>query len=109
MVVLHQLYVALSLCERLLQCGGKPSWALQGCLACVQAHAVFPPSRGLAAQVIRDKITNHSRGFAFVTFAHPHAASWAHAQLNGVTMYGPFAGRALRLGASNRSAAAAEE
>ncbi len=66
-------------------------------------------SQALAVQVIRDKITNHSRGFAFVTFAHPHAASSAHAQLNGVTLYGPFAGRALRLGASNRTAAATEE
>ena len=63
----------------------------------------------LHAQVIRDKITNHSRGFAFVTFSHPAAASCAHAQLNGATMYGPFSGRALRLGPSNRTAAAAEE
>ncbi len=60
-------------------------------------------------QVIRDKITNHSRGFAFVTFAGPHAATCAHAQLNGATMYGPFSGRALRLGASNRSSATGEE
>ena len=82
--------------------------ALQGCLTHVSI-CIISPSRGLAAQVIRDKITNHSRGFAFVTFAHPHAASWAHAQLNSLTMYGPFAGRALRLGASNRTAAAAEE
>lgn len=60
-------------------------------------------------KVIRDKITNHSRGFAFVTFAHSQSAACAHAQLNGATMGGPYAGRALRLGASNRMCGNVEE
>lgn len=61
------------------------------------------------AQVIRDKNSAQSRGFAFVTFAHPQAATNAQSYMNGMTLYGAFGGRSIRVGPSNRASSLAEE
>ncbi|EIE21218.1 hypothetical protein COCSUDRAFT_57128 [Coccomyxa subellipsoidea C-169] len=59
--------------------------------------------------VIRDKNSAQSRGFAFVTFAHPQAATNAQSYMNGMTLYGAFGGRSIRVGPSNRASSLAEE
>jgi RNA recognition motif-containing protein len=61
------------------------------------------------AQVIRDKNSAQSRGFAFVTFAHPHEATYAQSMMNGRTLYGAFGGRSIRVGPSNRACSLTEE
>ena len=63
----------------------------------------------LRAQVIRDKNSNQSRGFAFVTFVHPQAATNAQGYMNGMTLYGAFSGRSVRVGPSNRASTLQEE
>ncbi|CAL8466148.1 g5684 [Coccomyxa elongata] len=60
-------------------------------------------------QVIRDKNSAQSRGFAFVTFAHPQAATNAQSYMNGMTLYGAFGGRSVRVGPSNRASSLLEE
>lgn len=53
-------------------------------------------------QVIRDKVTGMSRGFAFITFEHPQYAQLAMYYMHGVVMQGNFEGRTLRVAPSNR-------
>ena len=53
-------------------------------------------------QVIRDKNSLQSRGFAFVSYSQPHFAAAALQQMNGCLLYGNFRGRALKVGPSNR-------
>jgi RNA recognition motif-containing protein len=53
-------------------------------------------------QVIRDKNSMRSRGFAFVSYSQPHFAAAAMQQMNGVVLYGNFRGRSLKVGPSNR-------
>ncbi len=60
-------------------------------------------------QVIRDKNSQQSRGFAFVTFAHPQTATNAQAYMNGMTLYGAFGGRSVRVGPSNRASSLIED
>ena len=70
----------------------------------VGSHAAWPPDALLPAQVIRDKSSQQSRGFAFVTFTHAAYASFAMTHMNNKELYGPlFGGRALRVGPSNRA------
>lgn len=47
-------------------------------------------------QIIRDKATQSSRGYGFVTFAHPAYATVAMQNMNGQVMYGPFGGQKIR-------------
>eukprot|EP00873_Tetraselmis_striata_P026235 jgi/Tetstr1/446499/TSEL_034027.t1 len=54
-------------------------------------------------QVIRDKVTGMSRGFAFITFEHPQYAQLAMYYMHGVVMQGNFEGRTLRVAPSNRN------
>lgn len=53
-------------------------------------------------QIIRDKPSNVSRGFGFVTFAHPAYATVAMQQLNGQVMYGPFGGHRIKAAPTNK-------
>ena len=54
-------------------------------------------------QIIRDKITKISRGYAFVTFLHPEEAQLAIQNLNGHVLQGPYGQtHMLRVGPSNR-------
>jgi len=54
-------------------------------------------------QIIRDKITKISRGYAFVTFLHPEEAQHAMQNLNGQVLQGPYGHtHMLRVGPSNR-------
>ncbi len=55
------------------------------------------------AQVIRDKSSCQSRGFAFVTYAHPAAATNAQSYMNGMSLFGAYGGRPVRVGPSNRA------
>ena len=69
-------------------------------VGCVRpgADASFRP------QVIRDKSSQQSRGFAFVTFTHAAYATFAMTHMNNKELFGPlFGGRALRIGPSNRA------
>lgn len=54
------------------------------------------------AQVIRDKNSLQSRGFAFVSYSSPVFAAAAIQTMNGRILYGSFRGRALKVGPSNR-------
>jgi len=54
-------------------------------------------------QVIRDKNTGHSRGFAFVNYEHPACAAHAMCAMNGVVMGGIYENRTLRVAPSNRA------
>jgi len=54
------------------------------------------------AQIIRDNKTQVSRGYGFVTFAHPAYATVAMQQLNGQVMYGPFGGQKIRVAPTNK-------
>jgi hypothetical protein len=54
-------------------------------------------------QIIRDKVTKISRGYAFVTFLHPEEAQLAIQNLNGQVLQGPYGQtHMLRVGPSNR-------
>lgn len=53
-------------------------------------------------QVIRDKLTNVSRGFAFVSYTHAQAAHEAMAQVDRKPMYGPFEGRQVKVAPSSK-------
>ena len=53
-------------------------------------------------QVIRDKNTMLSRGFAFITYTTPWAAASAIQNLNGVALGSHFQGRQLKVGPSHR-------
>jgi len=53
-------------------------------------------------QIIRDKITQVSKGYGFVTFAHPAYATWAMQQLNGQALYGPFGGQKIKVAPTNK-------
>lgn len=56
----------------------------------------------LLVQVMRDRESKVSRGFAFVTFVHAAHAEAAMTELNNATPGGPFMGRPLRVSASNK-------
>ena len=56
----------------------------------------------VSVQVIRERETRISRGFGFVTFAHPYYAQIAMDQLDSVQIAGPFEGRKLKVSFSNR-------
>ena len=53
-------------------------------------------------QIIRDKPSQASRGYGFVTFAHPAYATVAMQQLNGQVMYGPFGGHRIKAAPTNK-------
>ncbi|CAD7697767.1 unnamed protein product [Ostreobium quekettii] len=53
-------------------------------------------------QVIRDRDTKQSRGFAFITYGHPYFAQTAMTNMDGATIPGPFEGRRLKVAFSNR-------
>jgi len=53
-------------------------------------------------QVIRDRDTKQSRGFAFITYGHPFFAQTAMTNMDGATIPGPFEGRRLKVAFSNR-------
>ena len=54
-------------------------------------------------RIIRDTMTNTSRGYAFVTFMHSSTAGVAMQQLNGqVVLFGPYGGARVRAGRTNR-------
>lgn len=55
-----------------------------------------------AWQVIRDKSTTVSRGFAFVTYMTAAAAANAIQSMNGRHLGPHFVGRALKVGPSHR-------
>ena len=77
---------------------------------CIWAQDAFPrllTPRTAGAQVIRDKASQQSRGFAFVTFTSCTAAASAQAYMDGQIMYGPFGGQVLRVGPSTRAATGA--
>ncbi|KAK9804235.1 hypothetical protein WJX72_002697 [[Myrmecia] bisecta] len=61
---------------------------------------VFGPITNI--QVIRDKNSYASRGFAFVTYAHPMYASIAIEHMDGMPLHGHFQGREIKVGPSNR-------
>lgn len=50
----------------------------------------------LHVQIIRDKATQLSRGYGFVTFAHPAYARCAMEHMNGQMMYGPCGGQKIK-------------
>lgn len=52
--------------------------------------------------MIRDKLTNVSRGFAFVSFSEAEAAQDAMVELDRKPMYGPFEGRQLKVAPSSK-------
>jgi len=56
----------------------------------------------LLVQVMRDRESKASRGFAFVTFVHAAHAEVAMEELNNAAPGGPFMGRPLRVSASNK-------
>ena len=60
-----------------------------------------PPSFPLW-QVIREKVTHVSRGYGFVSFAHPAYATVAMHHMHGQLLYGPFGGQRLKVSASNK-------
>ncbi|CAD7703433.1 unnamed protein product [Ostreobium quekettii] len=53
-------------------------------------------------QVIRDRDTKQSRGFAFITYGHPYYAQNAMTNMDGANIAGPFEGRRLKVAFSNR-------
>lgn len=53
-------------------------------------------------QVIRDRETQMSRGYGFVTFVHPFYAQTAMQHMDSVTLLGPFEGKKLKVSFSNR-------
>lgn len=55
-----------------------------------------------SVQVIRDRDTKQSRGFAFITYGHPMWAQSAMTSMDGATFTGPFEGRRLKVSFSNR-------
>ena len=71
-------------------------------LALIIPFHYFGPVTGIS--IIHDKVTNTSRGFAFLSYALPASAAAAVARMNGVTVGGPFEGRALKVGPSTRAA-----
>lgn len=53
-------------------------------------------------QIIRDKASQASRGYGFVTYAHPAYATLAMQQLNGQIMFGPAGGQRLKVAPTNK-------
>lgn len=55
-------------------------------------------------QVIRDRETQETKGYGFVTFnsSAPQAAQQAMARLNGTSLPGAFEGRIIRVSPSNK-------
>lgn len=53
-------------------------------------------------QVIRDRETKQSRGFAFITYTHPISAQTAINHMDGQQFGGQFEGRRLKVSFSNR-------
>lgn len=56
----------------------------------------------MRVQIMRDKSTSASKGYGFVTFAHPAYATTAIQQLNNQQMYGPFGGQKLKVATSHQ-------
>uniref|UniRef100_A0A061RGB1 Cold-inducible RNA-binding protein n=2 Tax=Tetraselmis sp. GSL018 TaxID=582737 RepID=A0A061RGB1_9CHLO len=69
--------------------------------ALMATFCVFGPITNI--QVIRDKTTGLSRGFAFITFEHPSYAADAMYRMNGMVMSGIYESRTLRVAPSNRA------
>jgi len=65
-------------------------------------HYFAPYGRVVNVQVIRDRDTRISRGYAFVTYAHPIYARAAMQHMDSVQIPGPFEGRTLKVSFSNR-------
>lgn len=66
----------------------------------MQSFASFGPIMNI--QVIRDRDTRLSRGFAFVTYNHPMYAQIAMQHMDTMQLFGPFEGRRLKVSFSNR-------
>lgn len=54
-------------------------------------------------QVIRDRGTQASRGYGFVTFAHSAYAMLAMQQMHGKVLYGAFGGQRIKVAPTNKS------
>lgn len=54
-------------------------------------------------QIIRDRATEQTRGFGFVTYAHPQSARMAMEHMNGATLMGPFENRVIKVSPSNKN------
>ena len=54
-------------------------------------------------QVIRDRGTQASRGYGFVTYAHSAYATLAMQQLHGRVLYGAFGGQRIKVAPTNKS------
>eukprot|EP00210_Caulerpa_lentillifera_P003777 g3608.t1 len=65
-------------------------------------HYFSPYGPIVNVQVIRDRDTHISRGFGFVTFAHPFYAQTAMQHMDSIQIPGPFEGRRLKVSFSNR-------
>jgi len=65
-------------------------------------HYFAPYGPVVNVQVIRDRDTRISRGYAFVTYAHPMYARAAMQHMDSVQIPGPFEGRRLKVSFSNR-------
>lgn len=66
----------------------------------MQLFSPFGPIHNI--QIIRERETQISRGFGFVTYAHPMYAHAAMQQMDSVQFLGPFEGRKLKVSFSNR-------
>jgi peptidyl-prolyl isomerase E (cyclophilin E) len=64
------------------------------------AFAPFGPITHV--QVIKDKGSNLSRGYGFVSYAHPLYATVAMQQMNQQVLFGPFAGQRIKVAPSKR-------
>lgn len=66
------------------------------------AQCFAPYGQIMNVQVIRDRDTHLSRGFAFVTYSHPSCAQLAMQHMDTVQLHGPFEGRRLKVSFSKR-------
>jgi len=66
----------------------------------MQYFALYGPVSSV--QVIRDRETQMSRGYGFVTFVHPFYAQVAMQHMDSVQIMGPFEGKKLKVSFSNR-------
>ncbi|GAB4818273.1 hypothetical protein N2152v2_005319 [Parachlorella kessleri] len=78
--------------------GNLPAAVDEYTLACTFMH--FGPV--VHVQIIRDKATLVSKGFGFVTFAHPAYATLAMQQMDQQVLYGPFGGLRIKVAPSKQ-------
>ncbi|PSC68050.1 hypothetical protein C2E20_8322 [Micractinium conductrix] len=78
--------------------GNLPSTVDEYMLLC--AFAPFGPITHV--QVIKEKGSNLSRGYGFVSYAHPVYSTVAMQQMNQQVLFGPFAGQRIKVAPSKR-------